>query len=121
MDQPATKTTASMLLCWPIRCAPTGPGCGRWLEPQTTALRTLCRARRDLVAHRVAVQCTPTSTGFIPPVGLSMPLDSPISLTFLTRFDCQDRADWLEVPRLGAWLASVGYKATPAPPSSTGD
>jgi hypothetical protein len=25
-----TKTTASTRSCWPIRCAPTGPGCVRW-------------------------------------------------------------------------------------------
>ena len=47
--------------------------------------------------------------GFEPAVGLFRDLDSPISLRFLTRFDCQDRADWLSVNRLAAWLASVGY------------
>ena len=29
------------------------------------------------------------------PIGLFEDLDSPISLKFVTRFDCQDRADWL--------------------------
>ena len=42
-------------------------------------------------------------------VGLFTDLDSAISLTFLGRFDCQDRADWLSVKRLAAWLAAVGY------------
>ena len=42
-------------------------------------------------------------------VGLFADLDSAISLTFLTRFDCQDRADWLTPKRLGAWLKSVRY------------
>ena len=82
-------------------------------SPQTTALRTLCRARRDLVAHRVAVanQLRAHLDRVYPgPVGLFDALDSPISLTFLTRFDCQDRADWLSPTRLGAWLACVGYK-----------
>jgi integrase len=42
-------------------------------------------------------------------VGLFAEIDSPISLAFLTRFDTQDRADWLSPKRLGAWLSSVGY------------
>ncbi|AGL27479.1 transposase [Mycobacterium tuberculosis CAS/NITR204] len=45
-------------------------------------------------------------------VGLFADLDSPISLAFLTflpRFDCQDRADWLSVKRLAGWLAAAGY------------
>lgn len=47
-----------------------------------------------------------------PLVGLFADLDSPISLAFLTflpRFDCQDRADWLSVKRLAGWLAAAGY------------
>src|SRR5699024_10345673 len=48
-------------------------------------------------------------------VGLFQHIDSAISLTFLTRFDTQDRLDWLTPTRLGKWLASVGYsgRATP--------
>ncbi|WAY17046.1 IS110 family transposase [Mycolicibacterium fortuitum] len=42
-------------------------------------------------------------------VGLFADIDSPISLAFLARFDCQDRADWLSVTRMANWLASVGY------------
>lgn len=79
----------------------------------TTALRALCRARKDLVIHRVGVanQLRAHLNGVYPgPVGLFDALDSPISLTFLSRFDCQDRADWLTPKRLSAWLASVGYR-----------
>ena len=65
-------------------------------------------------------------------VGLFANLDSAISLKFLTRFDCQDRADWLTPKRLGAWLDSVGYtgrtdpailhaRLTAAPHGATGE
>ena len=84
----------------------------------TTALRALCRARKDLVIHRVRVanQLRAHLNRVYPgPVGLFDALDSQISLTFLTRFDCQDRADWLTPKRLGTWLASVGYKGHTAP------
>jgi transposase len=36
-------------------------------------------------------------------------LDSAISLAFLARFDCQDRAGWLSPRRLAAWLEGQGY------------
>lgn len=84
----------------------------------TTALRALCRARKDLVIHRVRVanQLRAHLNRVYPaPVGLFEALDSPISLTFLSRFDCQDRADWLTPKRLGAWLTSVGYKGRTDP------
>jgi transposase len=32
-----------------------------------------------------------------------------MSLKFLTRFDCQDRADWLTPKRLAAFLAGIRY------------
>jgi transposase len=65
-------------------------------------------------------------------VGLFADLDSPISLRFLARFDCQDRADWLSPKRLAAWLTSVGYcgrvdpavlhaRLVAAPRGATGD
>jgi transposase len=84
----------------------------------TIALRKTCRARKDLIGHRVAaanqlrahLQCV-----FPGAVKLFADLDSPISLAFLARFDCQDRADWLSAKRLAAWLASVSYSGrTPA-------
>jgi transposase len=86
--------------------------------PATTTLRTTVRARRDLVAHRVAV-CNQLRahlhTAFPGAVGLFAELDSPISLAFLARFDCQDRADWLSPKRLAAWLSSVGYSGRTDP------
>jgi transposase len=82
-------------------------------SPETAVLRALVRARRELVIHRVAVanQLREHLKRVYPgPIGLFDALDSPISLKFLTRFDCQDRADWLTPKRLGAWLATVGYR-----------
>jgi transposase len=78
----------------------------------TVALRRTCRARKDLVGHRVAVANQLRAhlrNAFPGAVGLFAELDSPISLAFLTRFDTQDRADWLWPKRLAAWLASLGY------------
>jgi len=80
--------------------------------PATTALRQTVRARRDLVAHRVAAAnqlrahlqiCFPGT------VGLFADIDSDISLRFLERFATADRAAWLSVKRWAAWLTSVGY------------
>jgi transposase len=78
----------------------------------TVALRRVCRARKDLVSHRVAVANqlrAHLSNAFPGAVGLFSEIDSSISLKFLARFDTQDRADWLSPKRLGAWLSSVGY------------
>lgn len=80
--------------------------------PATTVLRAGCRARKDLVKHRVALahQLREHLRQFYPgPVGLFTDLDGVTSLTFLARFDCQERADWLSAKRLGAWLGGVGY------------
>jgi transposase len=104
-------------------------------SPATVQLRQTCRARRDLVAHRVALanQLRAHLQNVFPgAVGLFRDLDSPISLRFLGRFDSQDRADWLSPKRLAAWLASVGYcgrtspenlhaRLTAAPRGATGD
>jgi transposase len=57
--------------------------------PATTGLRMLVRARKDLVAARIAAHNQLRShllTAFPGAVGLFAALDSPISLTFLTRF-----------------------------------
>jgi transposase len=85
----------------------------------TVALRRACRARRDLVAHRVgaANQLRAHLRAVFPgAVGLFADIDSPISLTFLTRFTTQNQADWLSPTRLGKWLSGVGYcgKVDPA-------
>ena len=103
--------------------------------PATTALRAACRARKDLIGHRVGLanQLREHLNRVFPgAVGLFADIDSPISLAFLTRFDCQDRADWLTPARLGAWLATMGYtgrtdpavlhaRLTAAPRGATGD
>jgi transposase len=78
----------------------------------TIALRKLCRARRDLVAHRVAVTNqlrAHLQTALPGVVDLFTDLDSAVSLRFVTRFDTQDTLDWLSPKRLAAWLSSVGY------------
>ena len=74
-------------------------------SPATVALKATCRARKDLIAHRVAVanQLREHLKRVFPAVvGLFADLDSPISLKFLRRFDSQDRADWLSTKRLAA-------------------
>jgi len=104
-------------------------------SPATVTLRQACRARKDLVRHRVAVcnQLRAHLKGAFPgAVGLFCDLDSPISLAFLARFDCQDRAGWLSPRRLAAWLKGQGYcgrkdpavlhaRLAAAPRGATGD
>lgn len=85
----------------------------------TIALRRACRARKDLVKHRVAAANQLRAhlrNAFPGAVGLFAAIDSGISLAFLTRFDTQDRADWLTPKRLGDWLGKQGYsgKVDPA-------
>jgi len=81
-------------------------------SPATVTLRGTCRARQDLVGHRVALANqlrAHLQTALPAAVGLFADLDSPISLRFLHRFDTQDKLDWLSPKRLAARLASVGY------------
>ena len=81
-------------------------------RPETVTLRRLGRARKDLVRHRVAAANQLRAhlrLVFPGAVGLFSDLDSPISLTFLSRFPTQDKADWLSPTRLDNWLANVGY------------
>jgi len=42
-------------------------------------------------------------------------LDGLMGLRFLTRFDCQDRADWLTPKRLAAFLAGIRYCGSTTP------
>jgi transposase len=75
--------------------------------PATLALRVAVRARRYLVAHRVAV-CNQLrahlAVAFPGAAGLFHDLDSPISLAFLARFASQDAAGQLDEQAIDAWL-----------------
>ena len=78
----------------------------------TTALRKLCRARRDLVAHRVAVANqlrAHLSTALPAAVDLFQNIDSEISIKFLSEFTTQDAVDQLCVESLATWLSGTGY------------
>jgi transposase len=101
----------------------------------TTGLRKLCRARKDLVAHRVAVANqlrAHLQTTLPAAVDLFTDIDSPISQRFLTRFTTQDALDRLSPHRLAGWLKSVAYsgrtdptvlhaRITAAPRGATGE
>jgi transposase len=81
-------------------------------SPATATLRRTCRARKDLVGHRVGLANqlrAHLQTALPAVVGLFADLDSPISLKFLARFDNQDALDWLSPKRLAAWLHHAGY------------
>jgi transposase len=85
---------------------------------QTTALRSTVRARRDLVGHRVAAanQLRAHLQLVFPGAAvLFADIDSPITLTFLSRFTTQEQADWLSPKRLAAWLKSVSYSGSTDP------
>jgi transposase len=104
-------------------------------SPATVTLRRACRARKDLVSHRVGLanQLRAHLRNALPgAVGLFKDIDSPVSLAFLARFDTQDRAGWLTPARLGRWLAGISYtggtdppvlhaRLTAAPRGATGD
>lgn len=84
----------------------------------TTAMRTTVRARRDLVAHRVAVaNQLRAHLQLVCPgaAGLFAAIDTAISLSFLERFTTQTQTDWLSPKRLGTWLSSVGYSGRTDP------
>jgi transposase len=79
-------------------------------SPATLALRAAVRARRDLVAHRIAA-CNQLrahlNASFPAGAGLFSELDSPISLAFLSRFCTQDAADLLSEDDLATWLKTL--------------
>ena len=84
----------------------------------TIAMRRACRARKDFVAHRVAVanQLRAHLRNVLPAViGLFADIDSPITLAFLARFDTQDKLDWLTPARLATWLSKQGYSGRTDP------
>src|SRR5262249_16562056 len=86
--------------------------------PATVTLRQACRARKDLVRHRVAVGNQLRAhllCAFPAAAGLFSKLHSAISLAFLARFDCQDRAGWLSQKRLAARLKAASYSGRASP------
>ncbi len=87
--------------------------------PATVALRAAVRARRDLVAHRVAVcnQLRAHLAAVFPAgAGLFAHLDSQISLAFLARFGSQDAAGQLSEEDLAAWLQTLPCRGNAARP-----
>jgi len=87
-------------------------------QPSTTALRQLCRARKDLLGHHLAVtnQLRAHLALALPAaIDLFSDLDSPVSRQFLTRFTTQDAVDRLTVARLADWLVKVSYSGRTDP------
>jgi transposase len=85
--------------------------------PATTTLRTLVRARLDLVAHRIAVvnQLRAHLETVLPAAaGLFSELHAPTARAFLTAFPTQDALDALTEPELADWLTEHRYYARPA-------
>lgn len=79
---------------------------------QTRALRSLTRARKDLVEARVALtnQLLANLTTVLPAaVGLFSRLDSAISIAWMRRFTTQQQTDWLSPKRMDAWLSANRY------------
>ena len=87
----------------------------RMLEPdsdETRALRTLTRAREDLVEHKVALanQLRAQLEAFWPGAArVFCDVDSPIALAFLERYPSPDDARSLGEKRLAGFLARNGY------------
>lgn len=84
---------------------------------ETKALRTLTRAREDLVGVRVelANQLRAQLQAFWPGALLFAALDSPISLAFLKRYPSPAEAKGLGQGRMGAFLAREGYSGRTDP------
>ena len=84
----------------------------------TTALRAAVRARKDLVAHRVAA-CNQLrahlAVAFPGAIGLFHQLDSPLSLAFLAAFPSRRAAAALDEQAIAAWLATVPRRGKAAP------
>jgi transposase len=87
--------------------------------PATAALRAAVRARRDLVAHRIAAcnQLRAHLAAVFPgAIGLFAHLDSQISLAFLARFPSQDAAGQLSEEDLATWLCALPRRGRPPRP-----
>jgi transposase len=86
--------------------------------PATVALRAAVRARKNLIAHRVAA-CNQLRAhlmlAFPGAIGLFSRLDSPISLAFLAAFPSQQAAARLDEQALARWLGAVGSRGNAAP------
>ncbi len=80
--------------------------------PETLALRAVVRARRDLVATRVATanQLRAHLHGVFPgATRIFAEIDSAITLSFIERFPTAERAGWLTELRLERWLDANAY------------
>jgi transposase len=93
----------------------------RLLRPdgdETRALRTLTRAREDLVEQKVALcnQLRAQLEAFWPGAArVFFDLDSPIALAFLERYPSPEDARGLGEKRLAAFLARSGYCGRKSP------
>jgi len=78
---------------------------------ETKALRSLTRAREDLVAARVELgnQLRAQLQAFWPGALIFKDVDSPISLAFLARYPSPDDARGLGARRMATFLARQGY------------
>ena len=87
-------------------------------SPGVLALREAVRARKDLVAQRVAA-CSRLrahlETAFPGAVGLFAVLDSRLSLAFLDAFPSREAAARLDEAAVAAWLAGLPRRGNAAP------
>jgi transposase len=86
--------------------------------PATTTLRASVRARRDLVAARVALgnQLQAHLQAVFPGAAMLFSgMHKGVTLSFLERFTTQEQADWLSAKRMGTWLKSVSYRGRVTP------
>ena len=87
--------------------------------PATITLRAAVRARKDLVAHRVAAANqlrAHLAVAFPAAVGLFHELDGPLSLAFLAQFGSQDASARLDENAIAGWLSTLPARGNPAPP-----
>ena len=89
-------------------------------SPQTVTLRMTVRARKDLIAARVAManQLRAHLQSTLPgAIGLFRDIDSPITLAFLTRFPSRPRRTGSAQPgcRPGCARSATATPATPRP------
>jgi transposase len=88
-------------------------------SPEVLALRETVRARKDLVAQRVA-DCNRLrahlQTAFPGAIGLFSVLDSRLSLAFLDAFPSREAASGLDEAAIAAWLGSFPRRGQAAPP-----